>query len=89
MRNTQRGRDTDRGRSRLLVGSPMQDSTPGPPGSRPEPKADPQLLSHSGVPTGVVLKRREKHMHVTHAHTHAHTLSRTLSPGLPEDARYL
>ena len=49
MRDTERGRDTGRGRSRLHAGSPMRDSIPGP-GSRPEPKADAQLLSHPGVP---------------------------------------
>ena len=30
MRDTERGRDTGRGRSRLPAGSPMQDSIPGP-----------------------------------------------------------
>ena len=30
MRDTQRGRDTGRGRTRLPVGSPMQNSIPGP-----------------------------------------------------------
>ena len=30
MRDTERGRDIGRGRSRLPVGSPMQDSIPGP-----------------------------------------------------------
>ena len=29
---------------------------PGTPGSRPEPKADAQLLSHPGVPSGRGLK---------------------------------
>ena len=29
MRDTERGKDTGRGRSRLLVGSPMRDSIPG------------------------------------------------------------
>ena len=33
----------------------MQDSIPRP-GSRPEPKAGTQLLSHPGVPRGVILK---------------------------------
>ena len=49
-RHTERGRDTGRGKSRLLTRSPVQDSTPGP-GSRPEPKADAQPLSHPGVPS--------------------------------------
>ena len=43
------GRDTGIERSRLLTGSLRQDSIPGP-GSRPEPKADAQPLSHPGVP---------------------------------------
>ena len=41
MRDTERGRDTGRGRSRLSVGSP---------GLCPESKADVQLLSHPSVP---------------------------------------
>ena len=49
MRHTQRGRDTRRGRSRLPTGSPIQNSIP-ELGSRPEPKADAQPLSHPGVP---------------------------------------
>ena len=47
-RERERGRDIGRGRSRLHAGSPMQDSILGPPGSCPEPKAQP--LSHPGVP---------------------------------------
>ena len=47
MRDTGRGRDTDRGRSRCLTRSPMRDSIPE---SRPEPKADVQPLSHARVP---------------------------------------
>ena len=50
MRDIERGRDIGRGRSRLLTGSLMWDSIPGP-GSHPEPKADAQPLSHPGVPT--------------------------------------
>ena len=49
MRDTERGRDTDRGRSRLLAGSPMRGLIPGS-GSHPEWKADAQPLSHPGVP---------------------------------------
>ena len=49
MRDTERGKDIDRGRSRLLTGNPMWDSIPDP-GSHPEPKADAQLLNHPGVP---------------------------------------
>ena len=44
-----RDRDTGRGRSRLPVGSPMQDLILGPGGSHLEPKADAQPLSHSGI----------------------------------------
>ena len=47
MRDIERGRDTGRGRSRLLAGSPIQDSIPG---SQSEPKADAQPLSYPGVP---------------------------------------
>ena len=53
MRDTERGRD--RGRSRVLSGSPMWDLIPGL-GSRPEPKADTQLLSHPGVPSQIISK---------------------------------
>ena len=44
MRDTQRGRDIGRGRSRLPVGSLMCNLIPGP-GTHPEPKADAQSLS--------------------------------------------
>ena len=46
MRDTEREAETGRGRSRLPVGSPMQDSIPA---SQPEPKADALPLSHPGV----------------------------------------
>ena len=46
MRDTERDRDTGRGRSRLPVESPMWDSIPGPQGSLCEPKVDAQPLSH-------------------------------------------
>ena len=49
MRDTEKGRDTGRRRSRLHAGSPMWDSIPGP-GTCPEPKADTQPLSHPGIP---------------------------------------
>ena len=49
MRDTEGGRDTDRGRNRLLIGSLMQDSIRGL-GSHPESKADAQTLSHPDVP---------------------------------------
>ena len=45
MRDTERGREIGRGRSRLPAGSTMWDSIPGP-----EPKADAQPLSHPDVP---------------------------------------
>ena len=54
MRDTQRGRDIGRGRSRLPVGSPMWDSIPGTLGSQPEPKANAQPLSHPGAPADKV-----------------------------------
>ena len=43
-RHGERGRDIGRGRSRLLVGSPMQNSIPGPLSQRAQP------LSHPGTP---------------------------------------
>ena len=49
MKDRESGRDIDRGRSRLLTGSLMWDLIP-EPGSRPEPKADAQPLSHPGAP---------------------------------------
>ena len=49
-RERERGRDTGRGRSRPHAESPMQGVDPGNSGSRPEPKADTQRLSHPGVP---------------------------------------
>ena len=54
-RHKRRGRSIGRGRSRLHARSPTQDSIPGP-GSRPEPKADSQPLSHSGVPICFLFK---------------------------------
>ena len=50
MRDTERGRDIGRGKSRLPVGSQVQDSLPGTSASHPESKADTQPLSHPGVP---------------------------------------
>ena len=49
MRDTERGRDIDGGRSRLLEGSPMQDSILGPWD---------HALSHPGIPHGVVFKMK-------------------------------
>ena len=54
MRDTERGRDIDRGRSRLLTGSLMWDMIPGP-GSHPEPKTDAQQLSHPGIPSSFII----------------------------------
>ena len=57
MRNTKREAETDTGRrrSRLLAGSLMWDSIPGP-GSHPELKVNVQLLSYPGVPEGSSIK---------------------------------
>ena len=49
MRDTHRGRDTGRGRSRFPV-EPDARLDPRTPGSGPEPKADTQPLSQPGVP---------------------------------------
>ena len=49
MRDTERGKDIGRGRSRLLIGSLLGDSISGL-GSCPEPKADAQLLSCPRIP---------------------------------------
>ena len=46
----ERGRDKGRGRSRLHCREPDVGLDPGTPGSRPEPRADAQLLSHPGIP---------------------------------------
>ena len=55
MRDTQRDRDTGRGRTRLPVGTPVQELDPRTPGSRPKLKADAQPLSHTGVPQVISL----------------------------------
>ena len=47
MKDTQREKDTGRGRSRLPDRSPMWDSIP-------EPKADAQSLSHPGIPDFII-----------------------------------
>ena len=54
MRDKERGRDTGRGRSRLIAGSLMWDPIPGQ-GSHPEPKADAQPLPHLGIPHFVLI----------------------------------
>ena len=55
----ERPRDTGRGRSSHLSGSPIWDSIPDP-GSCPELKTDTQLLSHPGVLINTFLKERKK-----------------------------
>ena len=55
-RHRERGRDIHRGRSRLPQGSSMWDLNP-ELGSRPEPKADAQPLSHPGVPFTRILEK--------------------------------
>ena len=57
MRDTERGRATGRGRSRLLAGNPMWGPDPWTAGSGPEPKADAQPLSHPGVPSFPLLTK--------------------------------
>ena len=49
MRDTQRGRDIGRGRSRLPAGTPNVGLNSRTPGSPPESKADALPLSHSDV----------------------------------------
>ena len=61
MRDTERGRDTDRGRSRLLTGSPMRDLIPG---SLSEPKADAPPLSHPGIPLKTKQNKKNITLHV-------------------------
>ena len=53
MRDTERGRDIDKERSRLPCKEPDAGLDPRTPGSQPEPKADAQPLSHSGAPPGL------------------------------------
>ena len=48
-RHTQRGRDRQR-EKQAPCGDPDAGLNPGTPGSRPEPKADTQPLSHPGTP---------------------------------------
>ena len=54
MRDTERGRDIDRGRGRLPAESPVWDSIPGPE-SLSEPKTDARPLSHPGAPVFHIL----------------------------------
>ena len=63
MRDTKRERETQRHRQREKQASyrePDEGLDPGTPGSCPEPKADPQPLSHSGVPDDVPFKSKFK-----------------------------
>ena len=60
MKDTERGRDTGRGRSRLPHGKPDARLDPRTPGSHPEPKADAQVLSHRGLPSLVLAKNPAK-----------------------------
>ena len=54
MRHTKGGRDIGKGRSRLPIGrEPDVALDPRTWGSRPEPKADVQSLSHPGAPKHV------------------------------------
>ena len=50
MRDTERGRDTGRGKSRLPVGSLMQDSIPGPGDHDQSRRQTPNRLRHPGAP---------------------------------------
>ena len=50
MRDKERGRDIGAGRSRLPAGEPDAGFSPRTLGSRPEPKADAQTLSHLATP---------------------------------------
>ena len=59
MRDTERGGDTGRGRSRLHAGSPIVGLNPGTPGSHAEPKADAQPLSNPGVPPPSFINHRK------------------------------
>ena len=57
MRDTEEGRDIGRGRSRLLCAESDAGLDPRTLGSQPEPKADPQPLSHSGISTFLFVNR--------------------------------
>ena len=58
---THRGRDTGRGRSRLLARTLMVGLDPSTPGSRPELKTDAQPLSHPGAPIYFLFTQLELH----------------------------
>ena len=55
-RDTETGRDTGRGRSRLHAGSPYVGLDPRTPGSRPGPKAGAKPLSQPGIPSSCFLQ---------------------------------
>ena len=50
MRETERSRDTGRGRNRFHVLEPEVGLDPGTSGSHPGPKAGTKPLSHPGIP---------------------------------------
>ena len=54
MRDTERGRDTGRGRKQAPCREPDVGLYPGTPGSRPGPKAGTKPLSHPGVPNSFI-----------------------------------
>ena len=56
-RHTERGRDIGRGRSRLPM-EPDMGLDPRTPRSRPEPTADPQPMSHTGVPRFIYFREK-------------------------------
>ena len=58
MRDTERGRDTGRGRSSLHVGSPMRNSIPGPQGHILGPRQAPNRWATLGSPKTVLKKQK-------------------------------
>ena len=59
MRNTQRERQRHRQREKQApCREPHVGLDPGTPGSCPELKAGVQLLSHAGVPPGIIFKKK-------------------------------
>ena len=56
MRDTERVRQRHRQREKLPCMELHVGLDPRTPGSRPEPKADIQLLSHPGVPKRIIFK---------------------------------
>ena len=62
MRDTKRGRDTVRGRSRLHAGSPTWDSTPGLQ-DHALGRRQSKPLSHPGIP-GTCFLKGKRHLHM-------------------------